>query len=61
MGSRRGSSTGDGRYGEAQVPGSMGFEEWLEALSEFRVPLEEVDDRCGINEKERSLRKIPKI
>ena len=40
---------GDGRYGEAQAPSSMGFEERLEARSEFRVPLEEVDDGCRID------------
>jgi hypothetical protein len=39
----------------------MGFEERLEARSEFRVPLEEVDDGCRIDENQRILRQIPKI
>ena len=50
----------DGRYGEAQTPSSMGFEERLEARSEFRVPLEKVDDGCRIDENQRILRQIPK-
>ena len=49
------------RYGEAQVPSSMGFEERLEARSEFRVPLEDADDGCQIDENQRILRQIPKI
>jgi hypothetical protein len=52
---------GDGRYGEPQVPSSMGFEERLEARSEVRVPPEEVDDGCRIDEKQRVLRQLPKI
>src|SRR5260370_24328291 len=52
---------GDGRYGETQVPSSMGFEERLEARSEFRVPLEEVDDGRRIDENQRILRQIRKI
>lgn len=52
---------GDGRYGEAQVPSSMGFEERLEARSEFRVPLEEVDDGRRIDENQRILGQLPKI
>jgi hypothetical protein len=46
---------GDGRGREAQVPCSMGFEGRLEARPEFRVPLQEVDDGCRIDEKERIL------
>ncbi len=52
---------GDGRYGETQVPSSMSFEERLEARSEFRVPLEEVDDGRRIDEQQRILRKIREI
>jgi hypothetical protein len=52
---------GDGRDREAQVPGSMGIEERLEVGSEFRVSLQEVDDGCRIDEKQRVLRQIPKI
>jgi len=52
---------GDGRYGEAQVPSSMGVEERLEARSEFRVPLEEVDDGRRIDENQRILGQLPKI
>ena len=39
----------------------MGIEERLEARSEFRVPLEEVDDGCRIDENQRIFRHIPKI
>src|SRR5215472_3551530 len=54
-------SDSDGRYGEAQVPSCMGFEERLEPRSEIWVPLEEVNDRCRIDENQRTLRQIPKI
>jgi hypothetical protein len=52
---------GDGCYGETQVPGSMGFEDRLEARSELRVPFEEVDDGRRIDENQRILRQIRKI
>jgi len=56
-----GQHLGDGRYGETQVPSSMGFEERLEARSKFRVPLQEVDDGRRIDENQCIRRQIRKI
>ena len=36
----------------------MGFEERLEARSEFRLPFENVDDRRRIDQNERVFRQI---
>jgi len=52
---------GNGRYGEAQVARAMGFEERHEAWSEFRASLEEVDDRCRIDQNQRTLRQIAEV
>jgi len=51
----------DRRDGEAQAPGSMGFEKRLEARSEFRMPLEKVDDGRRIDEHQSILRQIVEI
>jgi len=52
---------GNSRYGEAQVPSSMGFEDRLEAGSKFRMSLEKVDDGCRIDQNQRILRQTPNI
>jgi hypothetical protein len=52
---------GNGRYGEAQAPSSVGFEQRLEARPEFRVSLEKIDDGCRIDENQSTLRQIREI